>query len=140
MTECVAPMRAQASMAIASFGDHRHVDRDAVARLDAELLQHVGELADFAVQILVAQHAGVARLAFPDDGGLVLAGGGQVPVEAVVAGVELAADEPLRERLVPLEHLVPGLEPVQALGGLPPRTLRDRPWPSATGARTLPAC
>ena len=37
-------MRAQASMAIGQLGDHRHVDRDAVALLDAEALQHVGEL------------------------------------------------------------------------------------------------
>ncbi len=51
MTECIAPMRAQASMAIASFRHHRHVDGDAIARLMPELLEHIGELADLAVQI-----------------------------------------------------------------------------------------
>ena len=66
------------------LGDHRHVDRDAVAGLDAELLQHVGELADFAMQLLIGQHAGVARLAFPDDRRLVLPPRREVPVEAVV--------------------------------------------------------
>ena len=75
--------------------------------LDAQPLEDVGELADLAVQILIAQHAAVARLAFPDDGGLVLARPVEVAIEAVVAGVELAADEPLGVRLVPDEHLVP---------------------------------
>ena len=68
---------------------HRHVDRDAVALRDAERFQGVGEPADFAVQLLVGQRAGVARLAFPDDRGLVLPPGGEVPVEAVVADVQL---------------------------------------------------
>ena len=36
------------------LGDHRHVDGDAVAGLDAQSFEHVGELADFAVQILIA--------------------------------------------------------------------------------------
>ena len=34
--------------------DHRHVDGDAVAGLDAQPLEDVGELADLAVQLLVA--------------------------------------------------------------------------------------
>jgi hypothetical protein len=47
-TECTAPMRAQASIAYRGFGDHRQVDGDAVALLDAEVAQRVGELADLA--------------------------------------------------------------------------------------------
>src|SRR5262249_36497672 len=43
--------------------------------------------------------------------------------EAVVTHVELAADEPFRERLVPLQHLVPLLEPVQRLRLLGPKLL-----------------
>ena len=42
------------------FGNHRHVDGDAVARFDAQLLQDIGEAADFAVQILIAQARGVS--------------------------------------------------------------------------------
>ena len=42
------------------LGHHRHVDRDAVARLDAERLQDVGELAHLAVQLLVASASRVS--------------------------------------------------------------------------------
>ena len=44
-------------------------------------------------------------------------------VEAVVGDVGLAADEPLGERLVPLEHLVEGLKPVQLAGQPAPEAL-----------------
>ena len=33
------------------LGHHRHVDRNAIARLNAKLLQHIGELANFAMQL-----------------------------------------------------------------------------------------
>ena len=55
------------------LGDHRHVDRHDVALLDAQALEHVGELADLAEQVLVAEHPALAGLALPDQGGLVLA-------------------------------------------------------------------
>ena len=42
-TEWIAPMRAQASMAIDRLRHHRHVEDDAVALLDAEVAQHAGE-------------------------------------------------------------------------------------------------
>ena len=102
--------------------------RDAVAGLDALALQDVGELAHLAVQHLIRQDAAVAGFAFPDDGGLVAARAGEVAVEAVGADVELAADEPLRVRLVPDEHLVPALDPGQRFGLFGPKAFRDRPW------------
>jgi hypothetical protein len=63
------------------------------------------------VEFLIGDDALVARLAFPDDGGLVLARSGQVAVDAVVADVGLASGEPLGERRVPLEDVRPFLEP-----------------------------
>ncbi len=54
------------------------------------------------MQLLIGERADVARLAFPDDGGLVAAPGGEMAVEAVVREVELAADEPLRPRARPI--------------------------------------
>ena len=42
-----------------------------------------------------------------------------VAVEAVVGGVELPADEPLREREVPVEDRVPLLVPVEEVRRLP---------------------
>ena len=99
--------------------DHRHVDRDPVAGPDAELLERVGRLADLAEQVGEGQRPRVARLADPVVGDLVAEAVGDVPVEAVVADVELAAGEPLGERQVPLERGVERLEPVDALAGQP---------------------
>jgi len=99
------------------LGHHRHVDRHDVALLDAEFQQHVGEFADFAVQLLVGERSLFARLAFPKEGSLVLRGRAEMGVEAVVGSVGLTADEPLCKRLVPFEDFGVGLEPMQ-LGGL----------------------
>ena len=55
------------------LGRHAHVDGDAVALLDAERLEDVGELLHFDVQLGVGEAADFARLAFPDEGGLVCA-------------------------------------------------------------------
>ena len=93
-------------------------------RLDAELFEDVGEPADFAMQILVAQHAAIARLAFPDDGGLVFPPRLEVPIEAVVRRVDLAADEPLGVGHRAVEHLVPLAEPVQVGGHFAPEAGR----------------
>src|SRR5262249_40689838 len=70
--------------------------------------------------VLVAEHPAVARLALPDDGRLVFPAVAQVPVDAVIAGIELAAGEPLGVWLVPDQHLVPVPEPAQLFGLLPP--------------------
>src|SRR5262249_46892441 len=41
---------------------------------------------------------------------------GQMPVETVVAHINLAADEPLGVGLFPDEDLLPGLEPIELFG------------------------
>ena len=107
------------------LGDHRHVDRDPVALLDAELGQRVGGLADLVLELGVGEVAGVVLgLADPVDRDLVAVAGLDVPVDAVVRRVERAADEPLGERrVVPVEDPVPLLAPVEALGLLGPERL-----------------
>ena len=55
------------------LGHQRHVDHDAVALVDAERAQRIGEAADFRVQLAIAQAPRVARLALEDDRGLVAA-------------------------------------------------------------------
>src|SRR5205085_1459032 len=85
------------------LGDHRQVDGDAVALLDAYLLQRVRELAGLAIDVVVGERARlVGRIAFPDQRGLVAARRREVSIEAVVAGVQLPAHEPfdLRGALV----------------------------------------
>ena len=106
------------------LGDHRQVDRDDVALGDAEVLQRVGELLDVAVQVGVGDVELLALLTAPVVGDTVAVAGLDVTVDAVVGDVELAADEPLRERRVrPVQDLVPLRVPVQRLGALGPEAL-----------------
>jgi len=57
MTECGAPMRAQASNGDGGLGNHGHVDGDDVALADAQGPQAIGELADFIVEFVVGDIA-----------------------------------------------------------------------------------
>src|SRR4029077_5761700 len=75
-------------------------------------------------QILVAQDTAVPRFALPDNRCLIFARTGEMAIQAVVTGVELAADEPLGEWLLPLQHLVPLGKPGQGCRLLGPETLR----------------
>ena len=119
-----APIRAQASIAIASSRDERHVDRDAIALVHAERLQHVGKRRHLAIEIVVGQRSAIAGLAFPDDRRLVAASAANVPVDAVDRDVQLSADEPLRVRRLPVEHLVPRPRPFELAGELCPEAFR----------------
>ena len=65
----------------------------------------------------VGQGPGVARLADPVVGDLVAEAALDVPVDAVVGDVELAAAEPLGERQVPLEGRVERLGPAHPVPG-----------------------
>ena len=53
------------------LGNQRHVKRDAIAALNAGVLQYVRKLADFRMQLLISERARVARFAFPDECGFV---------------------------------------------------------------------
>ena len=77
-----------------SLGNHRHVNRDAVALGDAERLEDVGELADIIVQLGVRDVLHIfLGLALPDDGGLA-ADGFEMAIKAVHRDVEFAVLEP----------------------------------------------
>ncbi len=103
---------------------HAHVDGHAVALLDPQRLESIGELLHLLVQLRVAEPAHLARFALPNNRGLVAAGSQRMTIDAVVAQVQLAAHKPLGPRLIPLQHLVPGLEPVQIPGHAGPKALR----------------
>ena len=101
------------------LGDHRQVDRDAVAGADAERGEGVGGLGDLLLEVRVRDGAGVAPFALEVDGDPVAVAGLDVPVDAVVGDVELAADEPLREGgVAPVERRVEVLGPGDPLTGL----------------------
>ena len=100
--------------------DHRHVERHAVARLQPQALQQRSRLVDPDVQFLKGEND--VRLVFelrnPDESRLV----GvlfQVPVDAVVAGVQPPPDEPVEERRVGIvQRRMPVLVPRQEVGVL----------------------
>ncbi len=108
--------------------NHRHVDGDTVALLDAARFQHVGETADLGVQLFVGEFLVVFRIvAFPQDGGLVAALG-EVAIDAIVAGVQRAILEPFDRDIVRVVggvlDLAERLDPVDALGLLGPEAVR----------------
>jgi hypothetical protein len=105
-------MRAQASIATTTSGP------------DAAILERVGEALDVAVEVGVGDVLLLALLPPPVERDPVAVPGLHVAIDAVVRHVELAAHEPLGERRVgPVEHLVPGLGPVQGLRLLGPEAL-----------------
>ncbi len=95
------------------FRRHSHVHRNAVALLDPQRLQSIGEFLYLGMQFAIGQAAHFAGLAFPDQGRLVAPLAEGVAVHAVVAQVELSAHKPLGPGQVPFEDLVPRLEPMQ---------------------------
>ena len=101
------------------LGDHRQVDRDGVTCADPEVPQGVRGALDLPVQLGIGDVAGVVRrLTHPVDRDPVAVAGLHVSVDGVVAGVELAVGEPLREGRVPLQRLGEVLAPRHVLAGL----------------------
>src|SRR5208337_4684179 len=101
--------------------DHRHVDGDPVPRLEArEVTQQRGKLVDADEQFLVGHSDGWLLLGLGhEDQGRLVAVLGQVPIDAVVAGVDLAPDEPLPARGVArVQGRVPVLVPFEQVGVL----------------------
>ena len=89
------------------FRNHRQVDVHPIALGYAEALQHVGEPFGLGQQFGVGDGARVAGLTLEMDGHLVAPAGFHMAIEAVVAHVQLATHEPLRERQIPFADGVP---------------------------------
>ena len=72
------------------FGNHRHVNGDAIALLDAERFQYISKFANVGVKLRVGDALHVFfRFALPNNRGLVAARF-EMPIEAVDGDVELA--------------------------------------------------
>jgi hypothetical protein len=112
------------------LGHHRQVDHDAVAARDAQRRQCTGELRHAQGQFGIAEtHDLAGHRAVPDQRQLRAAAGGDVPIQAVVAGVQHGAWKPAAEwARGRIEHRVPAFVPGDALGGCrPPRLGLARP-------------
>ncbi len=111
------------------LGCHAHVDGYAVAFFNSQSLESVGELLHFNVQFSVGKPSNLAfsvrnRFTLPDNRRLAGAFAEGVAIDAVVAEIGLAADEPFGPRKVPFEDFGPGSEPVQLRGSLGPECFR----------------
>ena len=107
------------------LGDHRHVDEDAVALLDAPPAERAREARHRVAQLGVGEHRHRAGDgAVVDERALLAAPAVDMEVERVVAGVQGAADEPAVEGRVPVvEDAIPALLPVDVLGRRRPEAL-----------------
>jgi len=78
------------------------------------------------IQLLIGEGLGITGIPFPDQGCLVFPPGRKVSVQAVVAHIELATDEPLvlTFREVLDQDLVPLLKPIQLFCHLCPESFR----------------
>ena len=107
------------------FRHHRHVENDAVALCDAEILHDGGERLHFPQQFGVGEFRDrVAERGIVDQRDLVGAAAGDMAIERVVAGVDHGAREPAAvgaERGV--EDLLRRLDPVDLARRLGPKAL-----------------
>jgi hypothetical protein len=96
------------------LGNHRHVDDDAVAALDALRRERAGEARHLVAQLAVGVHRlGVRHRRVVDQRELVAAAAFDVTVERVVAAVQASAYEPTVEgRRGVVEHPRPRRVPV----------------------------
>ena len=113
---------------VGRLGDHRQVDGDAVALLDAMKVQNVGEAVHLVGEFGVGDVAGLGGIvAFPDDRGLVGALG-QMAVDAIVGDIGHPVLEPFDRDVVRVEagvlDLGVGLEPVDPFAVFAPESLR----------------
>ena len=95
---------------------HAHVDADGRPLADAERLQAVRDAHDLVEQRLIGDRRPVVlRLALEVERDPVASPCLDVPVDAVEADVQRAAEEPFRVRRLPLEHRLEVAEPRHAL-------------------------
>ena len=108
------------------LGDHRHIDDNAVAFLNAMVGKHGGKGRHVVEQFAIADLAlGGGDRAVVDDRRLLGAAALNMAVERVVAGVALRACEPAPvDTLIGIEGGVPRRRPLDRPGGLGPEADR----------------
>ena len=110
------------------LGDHRQIDGDPVALLDAERFHRVGKLAHLFIEFAIGDVLMVSGLvSLPDDRGLVAAGR-EMTVETIGRRVEGAVEIPFDMHIVRsignILDLAIGLDPVDPFALFAPEALR----------------
>ena len=111
------------------FRDHRHIEDDAVALGHALGRDHAGDPRHLVAQLAIGEALlGTGDRRIVDQrrlvGPVVSWSTVHMPVERIVAGIELAAGKPAIEgRVGRVEHLVPALRPIDRRGLLGPEPL-----------------
>ena len=113
---------------VGGFGDHRQVDGDPVALLDALGLEHIGKAAHLGVELPVGDLLVLGRVvALPDDRHLVAALV-EMAIDAVVGDVEGAVLEPFDRYVVGIVggvlHARERLDPIDPASVLTPEAIR----------------
>ena len=105
--------------------NHGEIDGNPVPLLDPVLLEDVCEFAHVVVQLLIGEGLAIANVSLPDQRRLVSPPGFEVPVQAVIADVQLTSHEPLMLTFLEVldKHLIPLFKPVQLLRRLRPEPL-----------------
>src|SRR6185436_3922423 len=80
------------------FGNHRHVDQDAIALYRAKTLQDCGEAVHLSMQFPVIVGTFLPGFRGDVNQRILLATRGKVPVERVIADIGQASDKPSCER------------------------------------------
>ena len=102
--------------------NHRHINCNAVAWLNAEVDKCVCGLLNLTGQFGIGDFFSVTRFTFEEDCGALAIAGLNVAVEAVIRDVELAIGKPLGERRVaPVEGLGEWLVPMKLAGLISPK-------------------
>ncbi len=72
---------------MAKLRGHAHIHGDPVTLADAKAFEHIGEFLHLEIKLAVGERAGLARLAFPQNGDFVLSVTQSVAIDAVVAQI-----------------------------------------------------
>ena len=104
------------------FGTGRHVDREAIALIDAHAAQCRRHPLHFVKQLGISEDALLAAFIEIDQSRVPAPAALHVIVEGIVGEIRLRADEPLEGRRSPVQHSVPLAKPRQLVRRASPKS------------------
>ena len=84
------------------FWNHRHIDRDAIARTYAKFRERICRFLNFMQHLRVGNRPSVVRLTFKVEGDSFSSTFKNMAIEAVIGGVELSPHKPLGKGSLPI--------------------------------------